>query len=805
MQSFNIIFQPFFEWLSRSTIQASMLICLILLVQMTLRSRLGVRTCHALWLILLLRMVIPWTPQSRLSIFNLMPQAVQHNKVENLTDKLADESFRSAVTNAGTPDTSPASTTAVPQETPKPARDSSSVNRDPSDDRQTTSRHWRILHLVWLAGAAVLAVYVCANNFILLRIIRRERPLTDQKILDLLEDCKTEMGVRTILGVVSTDKVKSASLFGFIRPRLLLPRELIESLSRQELRYVFLHELAHLKRHDIYLGWLTSILQVLHWFNPFVWLAFYKMRVDRELACDALVLARLTSGGLARTRPDESKNYGRTIVSLLERFSQPRRLPAMAGILETKTQLKRRITMIARFKKNSYQWSPLGVILIIILGCVSLPDAIRAKASGISAAEPETVSEAASQPTPVDPGSGGLVAYYAMENDANDSSGNGNDGTIFGDPVFVDGPPGYGRAMEFDGDDYVDCGNTENLARWTIACWAKSPAAPSRDSPSGPVHREKNYQLNWNHHTEEFRGAAALRVGGSLQWHAAKYGPLEADTWYHLAATYDGEDLKAYRDGELITTNDAPSGPPDAEPRSLKLARHAVSAQYFTGTVDEVIIYNRALSVGEIRYLAGFRAPVALGMEGLVAYYAMENDVLDGSGNGNDGTVVGDPVFVDGPPGYGRAMDFDGIDDYVSTPFVLNPADAEFSVFAWVKGGAAGQVLISQADGANWLSADPSYGKLMTGLRPPAGRIVPPPLASEFVITDGNWHRVGFVWDGSQRILYVDDLEVARDTQSSLQGSAAGLYIGAGKALEAGSFFSGLIDDVRIYNRAVSP
>jgi hypothetical protein len=78
------------------------------------------------------------------------------------------------------------------------------------------------------------------------------------------------------------------------------------------------------------------------------------------------------------------------------------------------------------------------------------------------------------------------------------------------------------------------------------------------------------------------------------------------------------------------------------------------------------------------------------------------------------------------------------------------------------------------------------------------------PLLSQTVITDGNWHRIGFVWDGSNRILYAGDVEVAGDMQADLVGSEGGLYIGAGKNLEAGSFFSGLIDDVRIYNRAVS-
>jgi hypothetical protein len=79
------------------------------------------------------------------------------------------------------------------------------------------------------------------------------------------------------------------------------------------------------------------------------------------------------------------------------------------------------------------------------------------------------------------------------------------------------------------------------------------------------------------------------------------------------------------------------------------------------------------------------------------------------------------------------------------------------------------------------------------------------PLFSESVITDGQWHCIGLVWDGSHRTLYVDDIAVAEDTQPGLQGSQMGLYIGAGQALDSGTFFSGLIDDVCIYNRTVSP
>ena len=75
-------------------------------------------------------------------------------------------------------------------------------------------------------------------------------------------------------------------------------------------------------------------------------------------------------------------------------------------------------------------------------------------------------------------------------------------------------------------------------------------------------------------------------------------------------------------------------------------------------------------------------------------------------------------------------------------------------------------------------------------------------LTSSAVVTDGVWHRVGLVYDGSNRALYVDDVEVARDAQAGLESARTGLYIGMGKNMEPGTFFSGLIDDVRVYDRA---
>jgi Tol biopolymer transport system component len=192
----------------------------------------------------------------------------------------------------------------------------------------------------------------------------------------------------------------------------------------------------------------------------------------------------------------------------------------------------------------------------------------------------------------------------------------------------------------------------------------------------------------------------------------------------------------------------------------------------------------------------------------LIAHWKLdeaEGSIAYDSAAVNDAVLLGGAVWQPAGGMVDGAIQLDGVDDHIVAGPALNPADGAFSITAWIKGGAPGQVIISQEGGVNWLSADSAAGNLMTELRFIGGRVVQPPLSSQAVITDGEWHRVGFVWDGAYRALYVDDTLVAEDSQPGLTDSFGGLYIGCGSDLAAGTFWSGLIDDVRIYNRAMKP
>ena len=116
-------------------------------------------------------------------------------------------------------------------------------------------------------------------------------------------------------------------------------------------------------------------------------------------------------------------------------------------------------------------------------------------------------------------------------------------------------------------------------------------------------------------------------------------------------------------------------------------------------------------------------------------------------------------------------------------------------------------MILSQADasgvGLAWLGADAATGALMTAVTD-GGRFTTP-LVSEVNVTDGAWRRIRLVWDGARRYLYVDGQEAIADTRDlgKLLFSNEGFYLGAGEGFAPGTFFAGLVDEVRFYNVAL--
>jgi len=177
---------------------------------------------------------------------------------------------------------------------------------------------------IWFIGALVLGIRLAWGNYLFGLQLRRRQPIVNDAILALMDECRQVMGVRRPLTLLETPELESPALFGCFAIKLLLPERIIQTFSTEELRHVFLHELAHIRRRDTSTNWLTTILLTLHWFNPIIWFAFRRMRADRELACDAMVLAHTSDG--------EGKPYGQTVIKVLEGFTKAPAIPGLGSV-----------------------------------------------------------------------------------------------------------------------------------------------------------------------------------------------------------------------------------------------------------------------------------------------------------------------------------------------------------------------------------------------------------------------------------------------------------------------------------------
>ena len=275
-------------------------------------------------------------------------------------------------------------------------------------------------------------------------------------------------------------------------------------------------------------------------------------------------------------------------------------------------------------------------------------------------------------------------------------------------------------------------------------------------------------------------------IGGTVATHRGEH-------WVLTSAVYANEPIVDLNSDGVIDVKD------------IVIMTHYWGSRYTLCDVGPTPVGDGIVDVRDLLVLAEYIEPEER-EPGLIAHWKLdetEGAMVYDSVSGENAFIIGEPQWQPNGGVLDGALELDGIEDCISTDFVLNPADGPFSIFTWIQGGAPGQVILSQATGSNWLCLDSVRGYLITELIG-SGRSAYP-LMSQTVITDGQWHRIGLVWDGMNRALYVDDILIAEDTQANLQGSDSGLYIGTGKAMEPGTYWSGLIDDVRIYNQAVRP
>jgi hypothetical protein len=423
------------------------------------------------------------------------------------------------------------------------------------------------------------------------------------------------------------------------------------------------------------------------------------------------------------------------------------------------------------------------------------------------------------------PNTTGLVGYWSFEDGsgtkAEDFSPTGtNTGTLTNGPTWTTGK--FGSAVNFDGtDDYIDIPVSTNLdanffrnPNWTISMWVKPTLSgdATQELFMGVWHKPR-ILLSSPGGTLTFSGYVSTVYTPFI----VKASYFSANTWTHLTLVSNGTSYLLYKNG--IQSASAAYTQIDATATLFRLGADGSGNGRFSGVMDDVRIYNRALSQAEITALYGTTAAKVNTSQntqltnGLVGLWSFNGPDLSGttaydrSGQGNNGTLTNGPTVYPGK--VGQALRFDGTDDYITVPDSASldiGTAATFSV--WVRpttitfGSGAAKIFRKWQSGVEdkQLSLS-SGGNICFYLHDTFGGSC---LTASSQVTANAWNHIVGRYDGSTAKIYVNGVEVASKAASGDVSDGTGAFeIGYDPNGPTG-YFPGQIDESRIYNRALS-
>lgn len=222
-----------------------------------------------------------------------------------------------------------------------------------------------VAFVLWLVGIVVFGLLLAQRAFFVKGLIAQSEP-ADEGLRETLERCAQQIGVRRKVGLRVSPNTFSPAVCGLLGPTILIPASLLEKLSGANLRAVLIHELAHIKRGDLWINFIQTLLHVLYFYNPLVWLAHAMVRRVRERAVDEMVLVALGA---------EATSYSRTLIDIAEMaFFRASLALRLIGVAESKKSLEGRIKhMLTRPMPRSAKVGVAGIAAILTTAAALLP------------------------------------------------------------------------------------------------------------------------------------------------------------------------------------------------------------------------------------------------------------------------------------------------------------------------------------------------------------------------------------------------------------------------------------------------
>lgn len=356
-----------------------------------------------------------------------------------------------------------------------------------------------------------------------------------------------------------------------------------------------------------------------------------------------------------------------------------------------------------------------------------------------------------------------------------------------------------GGAIEFDGvNNYITCGTTSDFdftsENFSISFWFKANTLETlnlisrgRDSNDGWEIILRNDGRIW------FRTNQA----SASQATTTNTGTFSTNTWYQIIITRNGADVKIYVNGVDTTDNPVSHTNPLTSSRDLTFGFGDSYSDYFDGIIDEIRIFNDVLNQSEVTYSFIHMRP--MDTTNLVGWWRFDEltGILayDSSGNGNTGTLTNSPLWTNYEITDDGALSFDGSGDYVecgTTGFVQNEGTVDF----WFR--------VPSTDGTYRLIDGGNFGRFYLSGTTLYFDFGGADFKSVSGINANVWYHVVGTWtNGNSMTLWLNNSEIGTTTPVTCPAPSTSIWFGIDDD-ESTSPLSGLLDDIKIYDRAIN-
>lgn len=353
------------DTLLKMSLTGTVVICAVLLLRLCLRRAPKIFS-YVLWLIVLFRLLCPVSVALPVSVFNLMPSAQTRATDQRPAREYSEN--KGAILAESVKDADDGANVSVPDGASKESGVYESLSESQAAMEVTSLWSWKnIAFCIWVVGVCAMAGYAVVSVLQLHKKLKHAS--LDRENIYLLEG------------------IASPFVAGIIRPRVYLPC----GLGEHERTYILLHEQTHIRRGDPLFRVLGYVALTLHWFNPFVWVAFFLSGRDMEMSCDEMVL---------RTLGDQIRcDYSDSLLAMAQGKGVIGFTPLAFGEGDT----GKRIKNVLNYKKVTVQAIVIGVLVVALAGIALGADAMDdISERGQTQGADDTSQEQNMQPVPVD-------------------------------------------------------------------------------------------------------------------------------------------------------------------------------------------------------------------------------------------------------------------------------------------------------------------------------------------------------------------------------------------------------------------